>query len=946
MKRILIFTLTTVFLIIAAAVVLPIIYKDDVVKIVKQEINKNVNAEVDFSSVSLSLFRSFPHFSLGLQDLTVTGEDIFQYDTLAQVPRFHATIDLMSVVGSGPLKVVNITLREPKIKVVVLEDGSANYNIVPESDEMPGEEPSAPQSDEVVMTMQKVNIVDADISYDDATIPVRVEARNLDHVLKGDLTQTSTLLNTFTSTTDVSVTYDEVQYLTGAEAEIDANINVDFNTMRFDFADNLLRVNAIPLKAEGFFQMLDDGYDMDIVFNSRTDSFKPLLSMVPAIYTESFETIETDGKLTFRGWVRGKYDDNSMPGYRVDLIVEEGMFKYPELPSKVEDIEIRAFINNPSGVTDELDLKVENFSMLMAGSQFNSSLEMKTPISDPEINSRLSGTIDLSKLQDVYPLERGMKLAGKVSLDANLGGKMSALEEERYRDFKALGYVLLENIRYSDSEYDLDVKRGQFNLSPEYIDMAALEMEFGNSDLKADGKLVNALSYFLYNGTINGQLNLQSERLDINELMPESEGETSGEPEEAIEAVVVPERVDFTLNTSVEQLLYSNLVLSDVAGKVTVRDQKIVLDELSTSTLDGSMMLSGSYAYDGEGEPEVALNYNLKEVSVNKTAVAFTAFSQYAPIAKKANGEVSTSFSLSTKLDNTMQPLFETLNSSGKFSADVLSFGDVNTLQKLGNTLKVNELKNPRIEDFNIDFEISNGKLFVRPFDMQLNGMKATLGGSTGLDQSIDYNLKLDIPRSKLGSDVNNLLDQLSGKVSDLGVDFDPGDVIKLNTKITGSLSNPTLTPALDEEGSGFKDKLNEKIESTIEDEKEKAKEKAQEELQKKIEMAEAKAEELLQKAQEQADRIRAEAAGAAQKLRNKTDEEAQSLIDEAKGKGALAKIAAEKAAKEVKKAGYKKADKLEEEAEKQAQKVIDEARKKGDELIEKAKQKNEGIAP
>lgn len=944
MKRILIFTLTTVFLIIAAAVVLPIIYKDDVIKIVKQEINKNVNAEVNFSSVSLSLFRSFPHFSLGIQDLTVSGEDVFQYDTLAQIPQFHATIDLLSVVGSGPFKVVNITLREPKIKVVVLEDGSANYDIAAGSDEMPGEKPTGAQSEEVVMIMQKVNIVDADIIYDDATIPVRVEARNLDHILKGDLTQTSTLLNTFTSSTDVIVIYDEVQYLAGAEAEIDANINVNFNTMRFDFADNLIRVNAIPLKAEGFFQMLDDGYDMDIIFNSRTDSFKPLLSMVPAIYTEGFETIETEGKLTFRGWVRGKYNDNNLPGYRVDLIVEEGMFKYPELPSKVEDIEIRANINNPTGVTDELDLKVENFSMLMAGSQFNSFLEVKTPISDPEINSRLSGTIDLSKIQDVYPLERGMNLAGKVSLDANLGGKMSALEEERYRDFKALGYLLLQNIRYSDSEYDLVVRRGQFNLSPEYIDMAALEMEIGNSDLKADGKLLNALSYILHDGTIVGQLNLQSERLDINELVPESGGETSGESEEAIEAVVVPERLDFSLNTSVDQLLYSNLVLSDVAGKVTVKNQKIMLDELSTSTLDGSMMLSGSYAYDGNREPEVALNYELKNVSVNKTAVAFTAFSQYAPIAKKANGEVSTSFSLSTKLDKNMQPLFETLNSSGIFSADVLSFGDVNTLQKLGNTLKVNELKNPKIEDFNIDFEITNGKLFVRPFDMQLNGMKATLGGSTGLDQSIDYGLKLDIPRSKLGSDVNNLLDQISGKVSDLGVDFDTGDLIKLNTKITGTLSKPILTPSLYEEGPGFKDKLKEKIESTIDEEKEKAKEKAQEELQKQIEKAETKAEKLMQKAQEQADKIRAEAAGAAQKVRNKSDQEAQSLIEEAKGKGALAKIAAEKAAKELKKAGYKKADKLEKEADKPAQKIIDEARAKGDELIEKAKQKNEGV--
>ena len=945
MKRILIITLTTVFLVIAAAIVLPVIYKDDVAKIVKQEINKNINADVNFSSVSLSLFRSFPHFSLGLHDLSITGRDVFRYDTLAHIPSFNATIDLLSVMGSGPLKVVNITLSEPEINVVVLEDGSANYNIVPESEEMPGEQEMKEQSGKIILTMQKVNIVDAHIVYDDATIPVRFEAHGLDHILKGDLTKSSTLLNTFTSSKDIYVTYDEVKYLSGAEAEIDANLNVDFNSMRFDFSDNLIRINALPLKAEGFFQMLDEGYDMDIIFSSRSESFKPLLSMIPAIYMEGYETLKTEGKLTFRGWVRGKYDEQNMPGYRIDLIVEDGMFQYPDLPSRVEDVKIRASVNNPSGVTDKLVMKVDNFSFLMAGSQINSSLELKTPVSDPDINSRISGTLDLSKIQEVYPLDRGMDLSGKISLDANFGGKMSALEQERYRDFKALGYVLLENIRYQDSDYNIKVDRGQFNLSPEYIDMASLEMEIGNSDINADGKLVNMLSYLLQEGTVEGDLALRSGRLDLNELMPSAGEAPAGESEGELEAFVVPDRVDFNLTASVDQLLYSNMVLSDLVGEIQIKDQKVTMNKLSTNTLDGSMAMEGYYAFNGEGNPEVALNYNLKAVSVNKTAVTFATLSRFAPIAKKANGEVSSTFSLETELDKTMNPVFETLNSKGVFSADALSFGDVNTLQDLGNTLKINELKNPKIENLNIDFEISNGKLFVRPFDMQLNGMKATLGGSTGLDKTIDYDLKLDLPRSKLGKDVNQLLDNLAGKVSSLGVDFNPGDVMKLNTKITGTLSNPSIRPMLDDQGSsGFKESLNNKIESTIEDEKEKAREKAEEKVLEQIEKAEARAEELLDEARQKAGKIKEEAAQAAQKVRNKTDKEAQSLVDEAKGKGALAKMAAEKAAKEVKKAGYKKADKLEEEADKQAQKVVEEARKQGEKLIEKAKKEGDKI--
>ena len=942
MKKVFIWFLIFVALIVAAAAILPAVYKDDIAKIVQKEINKNVNARVDFREVNLSLFRSFPHFSLGLKDFTITGKDIFEYDTLLNVPDFRATIDLLSVVKKEPLQIIKVSVDNPRIKIVVLEDGSANYDITYPSEEL-AEDKGEPASDEVYLQLQKVTVSNANFIYDDESLPLYLEAKGLNHTLKGDLTQRSTLLNTFTASDNVLVTYDGVDYLKKAKAEVQANLNVDFEKMRFDFAENTIYINEIPLSAEGYFAMPDDAYTMDISFASENKTFKPLLSIIPAIYTQDYKSLETDGRLSLNGWVKGTYDEENMPGYHIALNVSEGMFKYPDLPSRVEDIAVEAVIDNASGVPDDVTVDVKNFSFLMSGSTFNARMLLKTPLSDPFIKSRMTGELDLAKIAGMYPLESGTELAGLVSMDANIEGNVSSLEQERYGEFKALGYVLLENIVYRDADNNVRINRGQFNLSPEYIDMASFSLEMEDSDINADGELKNVIAYLLDDGTLAGELNLQSQHLNLNRFMqPAGDEQEVDEDDEVLKAPVIPERIAFTLTTKVSNLLVDNMVMNDLEGVVEVKDQTLWLQKMTMSSLGGTTSLKGYYRYNGTGNPHMEMDFGLEEVSVNKSAVAFSAMSKYAPIAKKANGAITTSFDIKTDLDNNLNPLFETMNGKGALQGNSLSIGNVNTLNQLGDALKINELKQAVIKNIQLDFSIQQGSLFVQPFDMSLNGMKAALGGRTGLDQSIDYNLKLDIPRKKLGSDANKLLDNLAGKVKQLGVDYELGEVLNLNAKITGTLTNPKITPSLAEQQGDFKNDVKEQLQEKIDEGKEKAKEAIAEQIKK----AEAKAEKLMEEARSQAEKVRREGRNAAEKLRKEADRRADQILEEAEGKGMLAKLAAEKAAEKAKESGYQKADKIEKEADKQADKIIEEATRKSNKLIEEAKNEAEGLLP
>ena len=158
-----------IVLLIALMIIIPYFFKDEILSKVKSEINKSVNAKVEFTDVTLSLFKSFPDFNLGLIDLSVVGVDKFEKDTLLYLKSFNVEVDLMSALGKN-IVVKGIVLNQPFIHAKVLADSSANWDIVKPTEEAQEEveEPSTESSD-FKLELQKFQINNATIIYSDVT---------------------------------------------------------------------------------------------------------------------------------------------------------------------------------------------------------------------------------------------------------------------------------------------------------------------------------------------------------------------------------------------------------------------------------------------------------------------------------------------------------------------------------------------------------------------------------------------------------------------------------------------------------------------------------------------------------------------------------------------------------------------------------------------------------
>ena len=102
-------------------------------------------------------------------------------------------------------------------------------------------------------------------------------------------------------------------------------------------------------------------------------------------------------------------------------------------------------------------------------------------------------------------------------------------------------------------------------------------------------------------------------------------------------------------------------------------------------------------------------------------------------------------------------------------------------------------MKSITIKDIKNYIEFANGKVLVKPFTIKVKDIEMQIGGMHGFDQSIDYVIGMKVPRKYMGKQGNKLVNDLVTQANIKGMPVKLGEMVDLNVKMTGSLSNPAI---------------------------------------------------------------------------------------------------------------------------------------------------------
>lgn len=1012
-KRILLVVVILLVLLIGAAIALPLLFKDELLAFTKDEINKNVNAKVDFADASLSLLRSFPDFSFKLEDYTIYGVEEFEGVPLAQGKEIAFTLDVLSVIQSDrPIEIHSVSLIDPQLDIRVLKNGKANYNIAIPSTDTTATEESADYGN-IRIQLQQYLIENASIRYEDKSADTYLNISGLDHSGKGDFTLEVFDLTTTTHMDELSVAQGGIPYLKKARTDLEAIFNIDMPNSKYTFKENKLSINDLILNADGFVQMPDEDIVMDIAVSSPQNEFKNLLSLIPNAYIEGYENVKADGKFEFAATVKGTYNEEKeqLPGFNIQLDVENAQVQYPDLPMGISSIYTQATVNSPGSDMDQLTVDVPRFSMKLGNNPFTARFNLKTPMSDPDVKAEAKGTIDLAQLAKAFPMDGVDQLNGIINADVRVDTRLSYIEAQAYEKVNMAGQLRINNMNYKtaglpsvqiknmdmafspqnvnlkafDSKLgksdvqaqgtidnilayfspektmrgNLNVRSSYFNadewmpeedesatpvatttaeepieifdrfdfkldaradkidydvytvtdaiaigqMTPNKLTVSTLMGKIGNSDFRASGVITNLFDYLFDGGVLGGNINANSNLFDLNQFMPEEtadSGSTSTTTSSTAYGIIpVPPNIDMEINAEVKKVIYTNIELNNIKGRLVLEDEAVVLDGVTANAFGGNLGMSGSYDTKDVENPAFSFKYDMNKVDFQKAFTALNTFQQIAPIGQYIAGVFSTTFIMDGTLGKDLMPKLESLNAEGFLETINGIIQSFPAAQSLGSKLNIAYLKdNIKIENTKNWFEVKDGALEIKPYDTKVKDIAMQMGGKYFLNNNLDFDILAKVPRktlesNALGAAAGTGFNFLQGEASKLGIDIKQGEFVNLQINLSGDWKKPKLglkVLGMDGEGetslvNAAKEEVKDQVNQKVEEVKQDAKDRAQKAADSLKTVAKKEADKAIDKAKAEAEKA------AKEKLGEVVDSTTQKKIEEALGeKGQEAK--------------------------------------------------------
>src|SRR5690606_27308835 len=178
---------------------------------------------------------------------------------------------------------------------------------------------------------------------------------------------------------------------------------------------------------------------------------------------QDMDGVSAEGKISLGGFVKGVYNDNSMPGFGLNLGVENGRVQYPDLPRSIENIQILADIKSPEGSDmDGMTIDVPKFHREIGKpandpNTIDARLSLRNPMTDPLIDTKVDADLNLGSFKDVIPMEEGFDLKGMLNAHFELKGALSAIENQQFDNFMASGNAALANFAYADADVSAEI---------------------------------------------------------------------------------------------------------------------------------------------------------------------------------------------------------------------------------------------------------------------------------------------------------------------------------------------------------------------------------------------------------------------------------------------------------------------------------------------------------
>ena len=401
-------------LLILVLTIVPYIFKDEITDKIESIANENLNAEVRFDEIGLSVFKHFPALIVYAKNVNIVNKKVqFTSSNIVKAETAAVGVNFYSLL-KGKIILDAVYLDDADLNLEIDPKGNANFNIIKPS--------KSSDTTQTEFKIKKVVVNKTNISYNDKSAFLKFKVQDLNYKGTGDLSADIFDLNSNVKIKTFDFSLNGVDYVRSKPINAEIVTYIDAKALKFKFERNVIRIKNFPFSFNGHFAFIKGGYDFDLRMQSKNSTLEEMLSLVPPAYDQWREQMTITGNIDFRIFARGKYmqDQSEKPVVSADLQINNGTIAYKKIKEPLKDINISAKAQVRDLDINKLKFDLDNLSFNLDKKKTTASFHSEG-FKKLKIKTAIKADLDAAKFKEALNLNKN-DIRGDIALDLKADG--------------------------------------------------------------------------------------------------------------------------------------------------------------------------------------------------------------------------------------------------------------------------------------------------------------------------------------------------------------------------------------------------------------------------------------------------------------------------------------------------------------------------------------------
>ena len=294
----------------------------------------------------------------------------------------------------------------------------------------------------------------------------------------------------------------------------------------------------------------------------------------------------------------------------------------------------------------------------------------------------------------------------------------------------------------------------------------------GRSQLSLSGDLRGLRSALAGRGMLRLDMDLDAERLNLNELLAAWELGSRFEPEGLSDAsleiedeeyqemvvvdtladsvepdvstlIVVPGNLVADLRLKASDVSYAKLKIDSMTADIAVRERCVQLTNTSLRSDIGDIGFEGFYSTRTKQDLKTGFDLELKDITAEKVIEMMPAVDSVMSMLKSFRGRLNCVVSATADLDTAMNIMTPSINGVIRISGDDLTLSESTAFEQIARKLMFKDRTGGHIDRMSVEGLISDNKIEVFPFVLKVDRYTLAMSGVQNLDASFKYHVSV-----------------------------------------------------------------------------------------------------------------------------------------------------------------------------------------------------------